>query len=211
MICIPIKKKTIESLLNDLKKVQKKADIIEIWFDELGKNLNKSIINKVFSTTNKKLIYKCTNIGNLALVLAAKPAFIDLDLKTKVSTLQKIKKLSPKTILILSHHDFKKTPTDKSLKSIAQKAIIKKADIIKIATFANTFSDSLRMLSILDYLNQKKKNAICISMGDKGRITRLTGHLFGNYLMFVSLDDASKTAPGQLTHQELKKVQTLIQ
>ena len=42
-------------------------------------------------------------------------------------------------------------------------------------------------------------------MGKCGKITRATGHLFGNYLMYAPLDEKDKTASGQIILKELKK------
>jgi 3-dehydroquinate dehydratase-1 len=83
------------------------------------------------------------------------------------------------------------------------------ADIVKIATFANDMTDSLRMLHLLSKISPKQK-AILICMGRKGRITRTAGHLFGNYLMYAPLSLREKTADGQITAKELKEIQTLI-
>jgi 3-dehydroquinate dehydratase len=47
-------------------------------------------------------------------------------------------------------------------------------------------------------------------MGEKGRITRLAGHLFGNYLMYAPLDLRGKTAEGQVNVKELTNFQNLI-
>lgn len=218
MICVPLKKKSISLLLNDLKKAQKTADILEIWPREQRESFTEETLQKIFKIKKKPFIFKITTFSpcthaflpsSLSLILCHKPEFIDLDLKTPLSTITQIKKQFPKTQIILSHHDFKKTPSDKELLSLISKMQKKHADIVKIATFANSTTDSLRMLHLLSKISKKQK-AILICMGKKGHITRTAGHLFGNYLMYAPLSLREKTADGQITAKELKDIQTLI-
>jgi len=184
---------------------QKVADVSEIWFDEIldfsEKNLEELMKNK-----KKEVIYKWQgNIENLKTILRKKIEYIDVDIKTEKSIINKIREISPKTKIIMSFHDFKKTPKDSDLKKIISKMKIKKPDIFKIATFANDLSDNFRILKVLSDLKEKGQNAICICMGDKGKLSRTAGHLLGNYLMYAPLDKKNMTAEGQLTVKELKK------
>ena len=210
MICIPIKEKKIDILIKNIKKAQKIADIIEIWFDELENDITEDNLKKIFKSVNKPLIYKSMgNWSNIQKILSNNPEFIDLDIKTSQKLLNKLKKQFKKTKIILSYHNFKRTPIEKDILKITEKMQEKHADIIKIATFANLITDSFRMLSILSKLSKEKK-VIFICMGDKGRITRTTGHLFGNYLMYAPLDLKRKTAEGQITAKELIEIQNIL-
>jgi 3-dehydroquinate dehydratase type I len=206
MICVPLKKKTISTLLSDLKKAQKIADIVEIWQE---KNLAAADLKKIFKIKKKPFIFKITTLFSLIAILSHNPEFVDLDLKTPLPIITKIKKQFPKTQIILSHHDFEKTPSDKELSRLIRTMQKKHADIIKIATFANDTTDSLRMLRLLSELS-KQQRAILLSMGIHGRLTRTAGHLFGNYLMYAPLSLREKTADGQITAKDLKEIQTLI-
>jgi 3-dehydroquinate dehydratase len=215
MICIPIRKKTVEELTKDLKKAEKIADVIEIWF-AVGKNFTDKDVKKIFKISRKPIIYKPTNFPPLPLsfshiskFLKHNPEFIDLDVETNQKTISQIKKSFPKVKIILSHHNFKETPPTKTLKKIIKKMAKKGADIFKIATYAKSLQDSLRMLELLSEQSKKKK-MICICMGKNGEITRTAGHLFGNYLMYAPLDLKDKTADGQITAKHLKEIQTVI-
>ncbi len=198
MICVPIKKKSSQSLLRILKEAQVHADLVEIWFDEL-KDLNESNLEKIFKIKKGPYIYKVSAKTPSAKILANPIDFIDLDIKTPKSQVEQIPKRIKK---IISFHDFKKTPSRDSLQEIADKALSKGADIIKIATFAKTHTDSFQMLEFLNKLTKKGHKAICLCMGEKGRLTRTTGHLFGNFLMYVPLNKKDATAKGQLTLKE---------
>jgi 3-dehydroquinate dehydratase / shikimate dehydrogenase len=71
--------------------------------------------------------------------------------------------------------------------------------VYKIATFANSTLDSLRMLNFV----QKHKNVCGLCMGELGAPTRILSPIVNNCLNYVSVDGNQKTAPGQLSLQEL--------
>lgn len=195
-------------MLSALKKANKSADIIEIWFDKLA-DLNGKSLKSILEIVKKPLLYKVSkfNEKNLNLILSTdKIDYLDLDLNTKQSTIKKIKTSNPKLKLIISYHNFKKTPKLKKLERLAAKILKKGADIVKIATNATSFEDSLTMLEFLLQLSANNKSAICLCMGKNGQLTRLTGHLFGNYLMYAPMGEAQKTAMGQITAIKLGKI-----
>ena len=205
MICVPIRKKRINSILKILSLAEKEADLTEVFFDEIN-NLNTEKLNIIFSQKRKPIIYKSyANKEKIDQVLEFKPEYIDLDIKTSLSIIKSVKVKSPKTKIIISYHNFEKTPEIKDLKKIIKEMKKKGADIYKIATYANDFTDSLRILSFLSEIKEQKLDAICLAMGKAGKITRATGHLLGNYLMYAPLDQNDKTASGQIILKELKK------
>jgi len=208
MICIPIKQKSLKNLLKDFFQVQKIGNIIEIWFDELNIKLNKKILSEILKNKKKPIIYKFTgNKENLEILIRSqKIDFIDLDVKTSTKIINKIKKESPRTKIIISYHNFLSTPEISTLKRIIKKMYALKADITKIATYAKKESDSIKILSLLSEISISGKKIICLAMGEKGRLTRMCGHLFGNYLMYAPLRSSGKTADGQITADELKKI-----
>lgn len=200
MICAPIKRKTIGSLVKAIKEAQNHVEIIEVWFDEL-KSLKEGDLKSIFAIKKRPFIYKCQNPENVDAILKFNPEFIDLDIEIP---LKAIKKIGPKTSKIISYHNFKETPSTKSLRALAKKIKAKGADIIKIATQANEFEDSIRILSFLSELHERGEKAICICMGEKGQITRTAGLTLGNYLMYAPIKDSDSSAPGQLTVKQLQ-------
>jgi len=205
MICVPIRRKTSKEAVKLMVSAQKVADVSEIWFDEIS-DFSEEKMSEIMKKKKTPIIYKWQgNNKNLKIVLKNNIEYIDIDLKTEKSIIHKIRELSPKTKIIMSFHDFKKTPSDSDLKKIISKMKTKKVDILKISTFANDFSDNFRIFKILSDLSEKGEKAICICMGEKGKFSRIAGHLLGNYLMYAPLDKKDITAEGQLTVKELKK------
>lgn len=175
----------------DFKNISQ-ADILEIWFDKIPQNIKKPIIYKMRTLPSLEIIKKC--------------AYVDIDVETQKSVIEKIKKVNPKIKVIISYHNFKKTPKIKELKRIYKKMKLLNADIVKFAAQANSIADSFKMLEFLSVLTQKGQKAVCLCMGEKGFLTRISGHLFGNYLMYFSKEGEKPSAPGQITISEFKRL-----
>ncbi len=109
------------------------------------------------------------------------------------------------TKLIVSHHNFKETPIQ--LNDIYQRIAKTNADIIKIATKANNYNDSLRMLNLISGAD---RDIIAICMGQKGMITRVYGPAVGGYLTFASLGEGKSSASGQMNVDELRQTWQLL-
>jgi 3-dehydroquinate dehydratase/shikimate dehydrogenase len=106
--------------------------------------------------------------------------------------------------LILSWHDFQRTPTD--LKNrVEQIADEPHADIVKFACTAETIFDNFHVFEILhETLHKAAKPTIAIAMGSAGAITRILAAKFGAFLTFAAMDATSSSAPGQLTVEQMK-------
>lgn len=211
MICVPIKENKPKPLIAALKKAQLKADMTELWLDELGENLNSLNLKKIFSLKKKPLLYKSFGKEENILEILSYPVdYIDLDIETPPKMIKKVKATFPQTKVIISCHDFKATPSLNALKVLADRISRKGADIVKIATFAKELQDCFTIFALLEYLQGQKKTAICLAMGKQGRLTRIAGHLFGNYLMYCPLVQDKKTADGQLTITELCHLKSVL-
>ncbi len=106
-----------------------------------------------------------------------------------------------KTKRIVSLHDFEKTPAD--LEEIHARLAAKDADIVKIATLANSFADTIRMLRLVE---KAKVPTIGICMGEIGVLTRILGCRYGSPFTFATTSSTRKVAPGQLTFEQMKNL-----
>ncbi|MFN2579226.1 MAG: shikimate dehydrogenase [Pyrinomonadaceae bacterium] len=111
--------------------------------------------------------------------------------------------------VICSHHNFKRVPKD--LAEILQQMAATPARILKIAVQADDAVDCLPIFNLLDGTAAKGRQMIAIAMGEAGVMTRVLGPARGSFLTYGSLDDASGTAPGQLTAKELREVYRIDQ
>ena len=105
--------------------------------------------------------------------------------------------------VILSYHNFQKTPSVKGLADIFDEMASAGGDVLKVAVMPQTAGDVLRLMTAaLDAREKHQKPVIAISMGALGRITRAAASLFGSVATFSSLEKGS--APGQIDVEEMK-------
>ncbi len=110
------------------------------------------------------------------------------------------------TKIIISYHDYVKTPLSRELEQLLSWAGEYNPDIIKIACMVNDKKDSARLMSLYD----SDLTLIVIGMGELGRITRIASVQLGAPFTFVSFDKDSKTASGQLSAEQLADILTRI-
>ncbi|MGL4358458.1 MAG: type I 3-dehydroquinate dehydratase [Cetobacterium sp.] len=110
--------------------------------------------------------------------------------------------------VIMSNHDFFKTPE----KNVIIERLVRMqelgTDIAKIAVMPNTLKDVLVLLEATLEMkeNYAKVPVVTMSMGGKGVISRVAGEIFGSALTFGAVNKVS--APGQL---EAKKLVTILE
>lgn len=102
--------------------------------------------------------------------------------------------------VILSYHDFNSTPKilNKMIIDMSETA----ADIIKLAVMPKAEADVQYLLDVT-HDSEVPQPLITMSMGELGKRTRVEGYQYGSELTFATLNDSSKSAPGQLTINEL--------
>ncbi|KKP41266.1 MAG: 3-dehydroquinate dehydratase, 3-dehydroquinate dehydratase I [Candidatus Peregrinibacteria bacterium GW2011_GWC2_33_13] len=221
MICLSIKIHSFLDALKLIRKNQNKADFFEVWLDQFKKIDYKKLRN----ATPKPLIAVCKGISELGnfkgkeadrvkiLENAIKNNFdyIDIDIHLKKELIQKLIKNKGNSKIIISYHNFKQTPSLKVLSKIFEKAVKMNADVIKIATFANKYSDNLVIFQLIDKIKKQKKNQIiALCMGEKGKISRIIAPKLGSLLTFIPITPNKLTAPGQLTLKEYKICHKII-
>jgi 3-phosphoshikimate 1-carboxyvinyltransferase len=131
--------------------------------------------------------------------------FIDLDIDSPEFVKERISRIVKDSgaKLILSHHDFERTPSVEILEEIIVQ-MLNHADIAKIAVMANSTQDGAAIMDLYRKFPPERLLAFC--MGDKGRFTRRLCLELGAPFSYASLNDKSETAPGQFTYSELKKI-----
>ena len=214
--CVSIGEKNPNKLKIVLKKALSKSDFAEIRFDYL----KKSDIPIVLESSKKNLSRcVCTLrpksegglfVGKeeerksiLRLIAEYNPFLLDVEF----NTIQKDKKLASylkksKCKLLISWHDFKKTPNESQLKSRLKK-MEKFSNVVKIVTVAKNVSDASRLLSLYSVKSKNKMVAFC--MGDQGKFSRILCLHLGSPFTYVSLGKA--IAPGQFSVDEIKSLE----
>jgi 3-dehydroquinate dehydratase I len=109
-------------------------------------------------------------------------------------------------LAIISYHNFDETPTTAELEDIIAQSEEWGADIVKIATMANTKADCARIMGL--YENHKQLLAFC--MGRIGTITRVAAPLLGARFTYAAINRKLATAPGQVSVEALIEVYGMI-
>jgi len=99
-------------------------------------------------------------------------------------------KLSPARVMV-SHHDFRKTP--KNLAAIVRRLEQAGGEAIKIAAHCQAVSDSVRVCE----LARGRRNVVAVPMGEIGLAGRVLSLRMGSALAYAAIEQA--TAPGQLS------------
>jgi 3-dehydroquinate dehydratase I len=112
--------------------------------------------------------------------------------------------------VIISNHDFDKTPAKEEIIGRLRKAQELGGDLPKIAVMPESASDVLTLLDATNTMNEQyaDRPIITMSMAGKGVISRLAGEIFGSALTFGAAKKAS--APGQVPVTELRNILSLI-
>ena len=132
---------------------------------------------------------------------------LDLELFRKTSKLKEIiaEAHENNIYIIMSNHDFDKTPEISELERRLTLMKTYGADIAKIAVMPNSARDVLNLLLATDNIKYKLNcPLITMVMGDLGKVTRISGEVFGSCLTFGTVGDAS--APGQNESTNLKGI-----
>lgn len=111
--------------------------------------------------------------------------------------------------VVLSNHDFDKTPPETELVARLQKMEELGADLSKIAVMPRSPEDVLTLLSATRARSRAAaRPVVTMSMGALGAVSRLSGEVFGSALTFGSAARAS--APGQVEAGKLAQALELL-
>lgn len=203
MICVPIIANNLEDALKDIAEASKVADIIELRIDYIKnpdlKRLLEGCIKPVIVTNRpireggKFTGSEEDRISLLKLAVELQVDYIDVE----HDSIQKVNGTG-KTKLIVSYHNFDKTPND--LIGIFQRLKHSGADIVKIVPYANDITDNVKIYQLLQQVDMP---TISFCMGEYGIISRILYKKFGSYLTFASLHSGKESAPGQISIHEL--------
>lgn len=132
-----------------------------------------------------------------------KPMLLDVELDTLGQNDELADFLEgQKTPVLVSWHDFQKTPPNDQIADILSEMRIY-SNYVKIVTAANNVEDSLRLLEM--YETAIGLNPIFFAMGEAGVISRVLCTVIGNApFTYASIEKA--VAPGQLTVKQMKKL-----
>lgn len=205
MICISIPVHETDECLQLITK----ADMAEIRIDMA--QFDADAVATVFSKSIKPLIATCRpelvddvrRVELLKHAILHGAAYVDIEIEASTEikqTLISFAKLHGCKVII-SYHNYQNTPNAKELRAIIDACFESGADIAKIATTALSNADSARVLGLYEHYS----HLVALAMGTMGAITRIASIYLGSPFTFASIDENQKTAPGQLSIDEMKQ------
>ena len=121
---------------------------------------------------------------------------IDIELGTSIGAVAAA--ASGEKTIIVSEHDFEATPSREELASMVERARKQGADIVKIATMADSREDVVRLL---EFTRTCTVPVVAFAMGPVGKVSRVISPLFGTLFTYGYI--TKPVAPGQLSVEEL--------
>ncbi len=167
------------------------------------------LLTNLLSTNLRSTNLLSTNL----LSLKDGPDAVDIELSAGREVRDQVIKAAKacgKTVIV-SSHNFSKTPAFQEMKTILEEAFLVGADIAKLAVMPHSKRDVLDLLRVtLDA--RETGNAVCtIAMGKLGKHTRVTAPFYGSVLTYAAVDSGISVAPGQFQVDEVKKIMELLE
>lgn len=106
--------------------------------------------------------------------------------------------------VVLSKHYFTVTPEIDEMYQIYHQMARLGADLPKLAVMPENMEDVLKLLMVSHRANQAFGPVIAISMGEMGKISRISGGFFGSCVTFAAGKQAS--APGQMNVEDINAI-----
>ncbi len=216
LIAVPLSDKALSQNVERARSLG--ADIVELRVDQF-EDTSLDHVRECFEVVKSKGLMTILTVrlpeegGRRVLnrleifeALAPLSDFTDVELTAKEDILEVrefVRKGSGK--LIISYHDFEKTPPIWLLKEIYREAVRFGADIPKISVMAKSKEDTARLLCLGNEVHGDK---ILISMGKEGSISRIAAPIFGSVISYASLDVSF--APGQLPLEKLVELRQIF-
>lgn len=140
-------------------------------------------------------------IEMLELAIDSGATWTDIELSAPEMIVKRIeKKVRMNTsILMLSYHNYSRTPAFTELQEIVNSGFTKGADVVKIACFADSYVDVARLIKLFD----DPRPVLIIAMGEKGKVSRILAPLLGAPFTYCCVEGTDQTAPGQLNELEM--------
>jgi 3-dehydroquinate dehydratase/shikimate dehydrogenase len=223
-VCLALSGDTVEDMLGTAESMARENPLLEFRLDYLKQPLAALPKLHRFLETHQYVtaIGTCRRIdnggkfkGSLASQLdvltkahAAGCQIVDLEIQSALkSKPEAIARLRSRAGLILSFHDFRAT---RNLDETLGKMLKIPADFYKVVTTAATLSDNVAMMKFLQ--KQSAKHALIgLCMGEQGIISRVLNVRAGSAFTFGAVSADLKTAPGQVTTQDLRSIYRIDQ
>ena len=209
MICVSVGEKSWKAAAEQACRYP----FTEIRLDYL-ENITEEAVYSVFSSCRsdkivtfrkKDSVPDNERIIMIKSALKAGASFADADINNSQDFISVVSEAASEAgaEMIISYHNFEKTPSLDEIAKIMNKASDLGADIIKIACRAETSEEAERLLS----LPSDRNKIVIAGMGSMGGRIRALSHSAGSLFTYACPDNGKAVAPGQVPYSELLREQ----
>lgn len=205
MICLSLANASVK----EAKELMNQFDLVELRLDKLA--WNEAQLKELVEHA-KNCILTCRKSENqtdeerkallsAGINLGAK--LVDLDMNNEGTFNDEIiSEVKAKGVkLIISYHNYERTPPLPILKKYVEQHFLKGADLSKIACQCSNSDELSRIFSLYYHYN----NLLAIGMGTFAKISRLAALDLGAPFSYVSLTKEA-TAPGQMSSEDFSAI-----
>lgn len=203
MICVAVARPGYAACVEAIEHLE----FAEIRLDAAGLSLDEtrrlfSLGKKLIATFRPGQVDEAVRVQTLVAAVGAGATYVDIEVEAAEDVRRTVIEAARgrKCQVIVSHHDFEKTPGRGELDQIVTRCFAAGADIAKVACRVQSERESARLLGLLD----TDRRVVVVGMGEKGIITRVTAALLGAPFTFAALALGEETAPGQLDYGEMR-------
>jgi len=228
-LCTSITATTLGGCLEQIESAAKQGvDVVELRLDFLSNGDARDGVSKLVEECEEKKLecivtyrpeweggkYKgddAFRVKTLAEAAQLGADFVDLEYKLGQDAIQSFKSAAgdTKCQIIVSDHNYERTPSTRDLKELVQSIKLCGADVVKIATTATCTKDAFRMLQLAKDESSSGQQTIALAMGEKGLPSRLLAPKYGAFLTFGALAAGRESAPGQPSLADMTQVYRL--
>jgi 3-dehydroquinate dehydratase-1 len=209
MICVTVAERSVEACLAALKDLS----FAEIRLDMM--DVAPCDMHRIFLGSGT-LVATCRpgrfdNDERRELLLASieeGASFVDVEVDSgerhRESIVEKARLKGCK--VIISFHDYEKTPEREELLRIMARCFEFGADVAKIACRVNSGKDTARLIGLLDSPNP----VVVIGMGPEGGITRVIAPLLGSPFTYGAVEKGREVVDGQLDYSAIERARNSL-
>jgi 3-dehydroquinate dehydratase-1 len=204
-ICVTITENNLEAV----KEIEPEVDLFEVRLDLIGVEWPELVkfLKKPWIACNRSP--REGGLGNPdevkrveELLWAAETGADIVDIEYSTQDLAEIVPLiKSRAQCLISFHELVQTPSYETLVGITESQIKAGADICKIVTTAQSFTDNMTVLKLINKFPEVK--IVAFAMGEAGRISRVLCPLAGGYFTYACMSAGLESAAGQIPVKEL--------
>jgi len=199
--------RTAEEMIDQIRRAEGKADLIELRLDYLD-DASEKTIDRIFAHKGETpwlLTYRPKEQGGQQeLTVEKRKAFWNSRLNAEFIDVEEdiASVITPLgATRIHSYHDFSGSTAD--LSSLFVRLSKLGDGVVKIAAQADQSTDAIPVWKLLEFSEAVNQPVIPLAMGEAGKWTRILGLARGAFLTYASLESGKETAPGQISTHEM--------